>query len=381
MPPTPARRPPARPAPTPPAGSGSRARAPDLRWSLFTVADNVPGAERRTDRYAEILAYVEEAERLGYWAFFFAEHHFDPHGVVPDPWLLVAAASERTRSGRIRLGPMVSNLAFRNPVRLAEQTLLANRLCGDRVEIGVGSGNVLQEHVAFGLYPDPVSRKREAFDGAVPAFLSAVEGGSVSAPHHPAGSVRIPIEPIRPLGARVWVAAGRTEVAVRFASQGHSIALGPPFATMPELAALATQVSQIHAALDGRPLPRIAAAFPTYVGPEPGPALDALDRFLAQKRSDGTAHLPPRERSASVEVTAADLVRRDLAVIGTPSTVRRQLKAIAATGISDVFAIPDFGGLRPELVTPSLAELAQLAGVPASAGAGLRVAAAVARGR
>ena len=351
-------------------GDASRTAKPShssrsgLRWSLFTVGDNVRGGRRRADRFHEILDYVAEANRLGYWAFFFAEHHFDPHGEVADPWLMVAAAAERTRHGGIRLGSMVSNLSFRNPVRVAEQALLANSLSKDRVEIGIGSGNVLQEHLAFGLHPEPLTKKREAFDRAVPTFLAALEGGLVAAPGHPAGSVQIPLEPIQPAGPRVWMAAGRIEVAVRFASLGHSVAFGPPFVTMPGLSTLAELVRQFREGLNGRPAPRIGAAFPTYVGPDASSAVEALDRFLAQKHQDGNAHLLPEDRPNPSPVTAADLVHRNLAVIGTPHEAARQIDAITVTGITDFFAIPDFGALDPELVIPSLRELAKLENLP-----------------
>lgn len=346
-----------RPKPAPPA---ARLSGGGLRWSVFTVGDNVRGPPRRTARFQEILSYAEEADRLGYWGFFFGEHHFDPHGEVPDPWLLVAAAAERTRDGGIRLGPMVSNLAFRHPVRLAEQALLANGLSGDRVEIGIGSGNVLQEHVGFGLTPDPQARKRAAFDAAVPLFLTAVETGLAPAPGHPAGSVLIPIDPIRTLGPRLWVAVGRVEVALRFASQGYSVAVGPPFATMTDLSELTGLVRELRAELNGRATPRIAAAFPTYVGPHPEEAVVALDRFLAQKRVDGSAHLPVENRPKPSGASAAELVRRNLAVIGSPAEVAAQLREIAATGITDYFAVPDFGALAPERVIPSLRALATL---------------------
>jgi alkanesulfonate monooxygenase SsuD/methylene tetrahydromethanopterin reductase-like flavin-dependent oxidoreductase (luciferase family) len=339
---------------------GSEATGSGLRWSVFTVGDNVSGPHYRGDRYREILDYVEAADRLGFWAFFFAEHHFDPHGEIPDPWLLVAAAAERTRHGSIRLGPMVSNLSFRHPVRVAEQALLANRLANDRVEIGIGSGNVLQEHLAFGLTPDPMQRKREAFDAAVPTFLGALKSGAAPVPGHPAGAVKIPIPPIPELEPRVWAAVGRIEAAVRFASEGYSVALGPPFATMPDLSGLRSLVQGLRDELGGARVPRVAAAFPTYVGPDPSVALEALDRFLGQKHHDGTAHLAKEARPERSRTTAADLVRKNLAVIGTPAEAARQISAIEATGITDYFAIPDFGVLEPDRVKSSLRELAKL---------------------
>ncbi len=343
---------------------------PSVRWSLFTVGDNLPAARHRPYRPAEILRYVQEAERLGYWAFFFAEHHFDAHGEIPDPWLLVAAAAERTRRGSLRLGPMVSNLAFRHPVQVAEQALLANAVSEGRVEVGVGSGNIPQEHVAFGLYPDPIARKRAAFDAAVPTFLSVLAGQDVRAPGLPAGVVRVEIGPSVTPAARVWFAVSRPEVAVRYASQGHSVALGPPFATMADLSQLADAVRAVRQGVGVHSSPRIAAAFPTYVGPEPEVALAALDDFVGVKTHDGALHLPPGAPPTGPPTSSKALVERGLALVGRPEHVARQIEAVAATGITDLFAIPDFGGLSPDRVVRSLRALAALVHLPVRPGRG-----------
>ena len=334
--------------------------AGQIRWSLFTVGDNLEGSRRRTSRPAEILEYVEEADRLGYWGFFFAEHHFHAHGEVPDPWLMVTAAAERTRAGRLRLGPMISNLAFRHPIHVAEQALLANALSGDRIEVGVGSGNIPQEHVAFGLYPEPVTRKRAAFEAALPTFLDTLAGRDVSIPNLPAGHVRVAIGPPVTPGSRVWFAVGNVEAAARFASQGHSVALGPPFATMADLSDLADMVRKIRAGVGTATHLALAAAFPMYAGPDPKAALAALDDFLAVKSTDGSAHLVPGGPARARATTARELVERGLALVGTPEEVRRQLDRVARTGITDLFAMPDLGGLPPSLVIPSLRSLAEL---------------------
>ncbi|MFY9716379.1 MAG: hypothetical protein WAK40_00350 [Thermoplasmata archaeon] len=98
---------------------------------------------------------------------------------------------------------------------------------------------------------------------------------------------------------------------------------------------------------------QIAAAFPTYVGPDPTPGFRALDRFLGQKHEDGTAHRAKESRPQHSGTTAADLVRQNLAAIGTPAEVARQLAAIEATGVTDYFAIPDFCALEPDRVISS----------------------------
>src|SRR3981189_3452230 len=57
---------------------------------------------------------------MGYAAFFSAEHHFHPFGVVPNPTALLCAIARRTT--RIRLGTAISILTFQNPRTAAEIT-------------------------------------------------------------------------------------------------------------------------------------------------------------------------------------------------------------------------------------------------------------------
>jgi alkanesulfonate monooxygenase SsuD/methylene tetrahydromethanopterin reductase-like flavin-dependent oxidoreductase (luciferase family) len=120
-------------------------------------------------------------------------------------------------------------------------------------------------------------------------------------------------------------------------------------------------VRQIRAGVGPAVAPRIAAAFPAYAGPHRNVALSALDEFIDVKNRDGTAHLPTGSRNPARPATAADLVQRGLALIGSPDEVARQVALVAATGITDLFAMPDFGALPPELVVPSLRALAGLA--------------------
>jgi alkanesulfonate monooxygenase SsuD/methylene tetrahydromethanopterin reductase-like flavin-dependent oxidoreductase (luciferase family) len=66
------------------------------------------------------------------------------------------------------------------------------------------------------------------------------------------------------------------------------------------------------------------------------------------------------------------LVGRNLAVIGSPSDASEQIREIAAIGITDFFAIPDFGGLRPAAVGRSLEAIARVAGLASVHGSARR---------
>jgi len=82
---------------------------------------------------AEQLADAELAERAGWDAVFVWE---TAYGV--DAWSLLAAMAART--GRIRLGTMLTPLPWRRPWKVASQVATVDRLSGGRAILGVGLG-------------------------------------------------------------------------------------------------------------------------------------------------------------------------------------------------------------------------------------------------
>ena len=100
-----------------------------------------------------------EAEEAGWDGFFLWDHllAFSP-GPVPvvDPWIALTAAALST--SRVRLGPMVTPLPRRRPVKLARETASLDRLSGGRLTLGVGIGAMPYEYDYLGEEPDMRTR-------------------------------------------------------------------------------------------------------------------------------------------------------------------------------------------------------------------------------
>ena len=80
-----------------------------MKLSLFSVQDHYPdGARTVPQLYKQVIDQAVLAEELGYAAFFSAEHHFHPYGVVPNPTALPCAIAQRTT--RIRLGTAIGKV-------------------------------------------------------------------------------------------------------------------------------------------------------------------------------------------------------------------------------------------------------------------------------
>ncbi|OIK25250.1 TIGR03621 family F420-dependent LLM class oxidoreductase [Streptomyces malaysiense] len=93
---------------------------------------------------AEWRAKCRRAEELGYDVILVPDHL---GWVAPFPALVAAAqATERPR-----VGTLVLNAGFHNPTLLAREVATTDALTGGRLELGLGTGYVREEHEAAGL--------------------------------------------------------------------------------------------------------------------------------------------------------------------------------------------------------------------------------------
>jgi alkanesulfonate monooxygenase SsuD/methylene tetrahydromethanopterin reductase-like flavin-dependent oxidoreductase (luciferase family) len=90
---------------------------------------------------AVVAGLSVEAEEAGWHGVFVWDHvrWHEPVQAVADPWITLAAVAAATRS--VRLGPMVTPLARRRPVKVARETATLDRLSGGRLTLGVGLGS------------------------------------------------------------------------------------------------------------------------------------------------------------------------------------------------------------------------------------------------
>jgi alkanesulfonate monooxygenase SsuD/methylene tetrahydromethanopterin reductase-like flavin-dependent oxidoreductase (luciferase family) len=128
--------------------------------------------------YADLVAYAQKCDALGYDSMWTAEHHFQHHGfeVVPNVLLLNAILAQRTR--RIKLGALVHVLTTWHPLRFAEDFALADVMSGGRMLCGLGRGTEERESNVFGVNvgyngnADDV-HNREVFEEQVAIFKAA----------------------------------------------------------------------------------------------------------------------------------------------------------------------------------------------------------------
>jgi F420-dependent oxidoreductase-like protein len=99
-----------------------------------------------------MLARALECERLGYDSLWLYDHLYAPgQPRLPsfEAWTLATALLART--SRLRVGHLVLCNNFRHPAVLAKMATTLDVISGGRLELGIGSGSIEEEHDQAGI--------------------------------------------------------------------------------------------------------------------------------------------------------------------------------------------------------------------------------------
>jgi putative FMN-dependent luciferase-like monooxygenase len=182
------------------------------RIGFFTrLLEDAPAA----DRYRFALEQIAQAERSGFASAWVAQHHFgETEGGLPSPFVLLAAAAERT--SRIALATGVVTLPIDDPLRAAEDASVLDALSGGRVQLGVASGGTPSSFAPFGRDPQ---QRREIFAEHFGVFRDALAGRGIrgtDARIYPAAG---------DLDRRIWQATFSVEGGIRAGRDGDGLLL------------------------------------------------------------------------------------------------------------------------------------------------------------
>ena len=133
-------------------------------------------------RVEEILEWASYAEKSSYGYIFRSDHLLStsgiPHASSPECWVTLGAIAARTE--RVRFGPMVSPIGFRNPAILANMACTLYAFSQKRLILSVGAGWFKNEYEAHGIvFPDIKQRKAE-FHEALQILRPLTEGNRVT---------------------------------------------------------------------------------------------------------------------------------------------------------------------------------------------------------
>ncbi len=116
------------------------------------------GALYKSEKYAQTM------DRLGYNAFWMAEHHFQPEGTECIPNLLMMAMHLAGITKNLKIGCGFNVVPMWHPLRLAEDYATAEILTRGRVIFGVARGYHTREVETFGAPLTDQAANREMFE-------------------------------------------------------------------------------------------------------------------------------------------------------------------------------------------------------------------------
>jgi probable LLM family oxidoreductase len=187
-----------------------------------TERDPVSGRPVHVERtFADTMAEIELADRVGLDVFALGEHH-RPDYAVSAPAVALAYAAARTKT--IRLSSAVTVLSSDDPVRVYQQFATLDLLSNGRAEIMAGRGSFIESFPLFGYdlddYDELFAEKLELLL-AVRASEKVTWSGKLRAPLSNLGVYPRALQDPLP----VWIAVGGTPQSVARAG-----ALGLPMA-------------------------------------------------------------------------------------------------------------------------------------------------------
>jgi alkanesulfonate monooxygenase SsuD/methylene tetrahydromethanopterin reductase-like flavin-dependent oxidoreductase (luciferase family) len=103
-----------------------------------------------------LAGLAREAQAAGWDGFFIWDHMVFGGFPIADPWIALSAIALAT--SRIRIGPMVTPMPRRRPVKLARETITLDHLSNGRLILGVGIGAGPCEYEYLGEEGDPKVR-------------------------------------------------------------------------------------------------------------------------------------------------------------------------------------------------------------------------------
>lgn len=332
-----------------------------MRFALFDWLDDT--GRDLGDTYEQRLRMVELADRLGYYCYHVAEHHSTPLSMLPSPNLFLAAASQRTT--RIRLGVLAYLLPFYQPLRLLEEIAMMDQLSRGRLEVGLSRGASQFEMASFGVNAD---ESRAMFNEALDVLLMGLSTGKLDyhGNYYTYEGVETRLRPVQRPYPPLWYPTSNVDSIPWLASQGLSavfaLHLAPNLDAVWQMIARYRQEYEAHRGdakrLNGHvPEPNYGFTIHVHIAETDEQAVQqaraSWEHFFGSFAYLWVKHgMGDRYQNRS---DFDDLLQQGKLAVGSPATVRDQLKRhVEAAGGNYVIGSFSWGNFSPEQVLTSV---------------------------
>lgn len=259
-----------------------------LRFGIMTL---------QAPPYAELAERWRRVEALGWDSIWLADHtpaQF-PGAISLEAYTLLGALARETT--RVRIGTLVTPIAFRHPTLLAMHALTVDHISGGRLELGIGAGGGDKDAAALGMDLWPPRERYERLAEQLLVLDQLLRGGPVEhAGRYYRAAVTCPSPVQRPRPPFTIAAQGPrslrlvAEHAAAWNTLGGQPAWGARVSTEEARAALGQQLAELDAACaligrDPRSIRRSLYAF--RVDPPPFSSVEVFTDYVGRHRELG----------------------------------------------------------------------------------------------
>jgi alkanesulfonate monooxygenase SsuD/methylene tetrahydromethanopterin reductase-like flavin-dependent oxidoreductase (luciferase family) len=325
-----------------------------LQFGIFDHLDDngIPLA----DLFETRLKLIEQYDRAGFRSYHVAEHHSTPSGRASSPSVFLAAVAQRTK--RLRFGPLLYVTPMYHPLRVAEEVVMLDHMSRGRLELGLGRGASPIEIASFDVDPTLApAMNREATEVILKALAADVLNHEGK--FYRCKNVRIAARPLQQPHPPLWFAPVEPSRAADAAKlKGNMVTSSMPNAAVKAIADAYRAAWQAQGNSEAD-MPLIGAVRHIVVADSDAQALDAARsayrQWLRLRASLWDWAGVPLPIAVVYPEEFDEFASREMAVAGTPETVRRYVAdTVAKTGITYLVSDMIFGSLPYEVASRSV---------------------------
>jgi luciferase family oxidoreductase group 1 len=297
---------------------------------LLSVLDQSPIPEGSTGAQAlhDSVDLAQFTESLGYGRYWVAEHHGTPMLACAAPEVLIAAISAKT--SRIRVGSGGVMLPHYSPLKVAEQFSMLGGLYPRRIDLGIGRASGTDPVTTFALQRDRRQTQADDFLQQLAELMAYIEDRMPR--DHP--FARLTLLPGRPEKPELWLLGSSPQSGIWAAEAGLPYAFADFIS--PRGAEIVRRYRANFAGGAYAPAPRVVVAVTAVCAETDEEAwrLSASSRMAFMLMREGQLIAVPPVGEALRYFAEQGLPHDALApgrraIIGSPSTVRAGIEAVA----------------------------------------------------
>ncbi|MFY9531656.1 MAG: LLM class flavin-dependent oxidoreductase [Candidatus Acidiferrales bacterium] len=331
-----------------------------MRFGIYAEMQTPPG-KSYSDMTWEILRQIEHADQMGFDVYSVIDHHFfQKFSISANPLALFAAAAQRTE--RIRFRVALHTIPLENPLRLAGQIAEADILTRGRLECGLGRGHAW----LYGPSCVPLEESRPRYDEAIEILVAAwtKEKLSYDGTFYCVKDVTVVPKPMQKPHPPLYT-GGTSDITYQMAGdRGWGIFVPPllPWKVLEPPLNIYKKACAEHGHQ-----PNIVYIRPVYLDDDEKQIRKevevALHNFLAfnaapveslqdekkkaELRAKGYGFYASGALESLTKLTYEEIVDQEIAFIGTPEKVIRQIANLQTKGgIAELAIVANFGGLE-----------------------------------